>query len=134
MVRIARERGGRVSVASTDVPDAVQAIALHRHKADLARLRRLRDIVHAHACSKLKLLFAKGIGKGLAVVLRFVDVDVLRIDIYRVDDQQEIAIGLQVKRPCIGRRGQEVDWSWVPGIGDIENGDAVAEPRPPWSE
>jgi hypothetical protein len=48
-------------------------------------------------------------------------------DIRRIDRQQQVVVGLQMKRTRIGRRRDEVDGLRLPGVADIGDGEAVAE-------
>ena len=115
-----------VRVAPAHVPDAVRAHAVGRHEADLARLLRLRDVVDPDAGGELDPGALQPVG-GRAAEIVLLGLELLhRPDARRVHRQQQIVVGLQVKRARARRAGDEVDDLRVLRVAHIEGGDAVA--------
>ncbi len=95
-----------VRPAAPDVPDAVNANAAQRQKADFARRVRRGDIKHAKPGAPA---FVLHVADGLAHLPGVVDLLVGKTRIGKqipgVDDQQEIVMRLEVHVPGARRRG-----------------------------
>ena len=120
------DRGVRIAAAG--IPDAVRANSFYRQEADLARLLRPGNIVDADAGREFDPGPLEPVGRRAAEI---VFVALLKLlhgpDARRVHRQQQILVGLQVKRARAGRAGDEIGDLRVLRVAHVEGGDAVAE-------
>lgn len=119
---------GGVGVAPAGVPEAVRPEAVGGHEADLGRLLGPGDVGDANTGGEAFLRLLELVG-GRAAEIRLLVLKLLHgPDARRVDRDQQILMGLQVEGARAGRTGVEIENLRVPGIADVDRGDAVAEP------
>jgi hypothetical protein len=116
-----------IGVASADIPQAVRPEPVDRHEGDFARLGGLRDVEHSQPRGEFLFAAGEGLGnRGLEVIVG-VGIALQHPDVRRVDRQQQIAVGLQMKGARIRRRRNEVDWARLLWVAHIDDREAVAE-------
>src|SRR6516225_7075363 len=114
------EMDRRIRITAAGVPDAVRPETVDRHEADLDRLLRPRNIVDADAGGKSASPILQLVG-GRASEIRLLVLKFLhRPDAGRVDRQQQIVMGLQVKRARAGRTGDEIDHARMFRIAHVD--------------
>ena len=119
-----------IGIAPADIPQPVQPQPVDRHKADLARLGRFRDVEHPQPGGEGLLALGEGVGdRGLEVVVG-VGIALHHPDVRRIDRQQQVAMGLQVKGARVGRRGEETHRARVLRVAHVDDGKPVAEHMP----
>ena len=122
-----------IGPAAAGVPDAVNAAALDRHEADLARLRRIRDVVDGKASGPVALACRRSLGFArliavradviLALVLKFRRSE----HVARIDHQQEIAVGLEMDGPGVVWRRHVLDRLGCARIAHVDHAEALGE-------
>jgi hypothetical protein len=105
----------------------VQTQSVDRHKADLARLGRLRDVVDAQSGGEGFLAPGEGFGNRSFEIFVRVRIALQHPDARGIDRQQQIAVGLQMEGARIWRRGDEIDRARPARVADIGDRKAVAE-------
>src|SRR5580704_15212859 len=123
MVGKFRQMHGDISVTLADVPDAVRPQAAEREESNFTRLSRLGEIVNAKPAGELLVLesitrFSSKIG-FLA--------DLHGPDAWRVDGEQEIAMGLQVTRAGVRRTCDKLDRIRPSRIAHVDHRNTVGK-------
>src|SRR5689334_7487878 len=97
---------GDIGIAAANPPDSMGTEAGGVEKADLARLRRLRDVEYTYARAE-RLLGLHGVSERFAVVVGLARILLHGPDVRAVHGEQEVAVDLQMVRSGILRSGNE---------------------------
>ena len=122
-----------IGPAPAGVPDAMDAAALDRHEADAARLGGLRDVVDGEPRGPVArgFLFDFRGADHLAELAFVIGLLVGELGggehVLGVDDEQQIAVGLQMDVPGAGRRGEIIRRLRVFRIAHVDDREALRE-------
>ena len=116
-----------IGIAPADIPEAMQPEPVDRHEGDLARLGRLRDVVDPEAGGKRLVASGKCLGDRALEIVVGVGIALQHPDVRRIDRQQQVAVGLQVKGARIGRRRDKIDRGRPPRVAHIGDGEPVGK-------
>src|SRR5262249_54570207 len=115
-----------IGVAATGVPDPMRTKTIDRHEADLGRLLGPRDVVDPDARRETALVLE--LVRRRAAEIRLLVLKLLHgPDARRVDRQQQIVVGLQMKSARAGRARDEIEHLWTRRVAYVHGGDAIAE-------